>query len=93
VSCPITSATTSITAKVMRYCTSLTLKDMRGGTKKKSNMATPSSAASVAGPRPKSSATPTTDSRNSMTMLVSSSTPCSAPASSAARAQAPVAAR
>ena len=67
----------------MRYCTSLTLKDMRGGTKKKSNMATPSSAFSVAGPRPKSSATPTTDSRNSMTMLVSSSTLASGSANSA----------
>ena len=75
----------------MRYCTSLTLKDMRGGTKKKSNMATPSSAASVAGPRPKSSATPTTDSRNSMTMLVSSSTLRSGVASRATIRQTPVA--
>ena len=48
----MTSATTSITAKVSRYCASLTLKVKRGGTKKKSNAATVRKAASTAGPRP-----------------------------------------
>ena len=52
VSWPIASATTSITAKVTRYCTSLTANEKRGGTKKKSNSATPRKAATTAGPRP-----------------------------------------
>ena len=71
-----------MTAKVTRYCTSLTANDRRGGTKKKSKAATLSSAARAAGPRPKRIATPTTPSRNSITMLASSSTPASGVASS-----------
>ncbi len=37
VSWPMIRPTTSITAKVTRYCTSLTANEKRGGTKKKSN--------------------------------------------------------
>ena len=46
------SATASITAKVSRYCTSVTANEKRGGTKKKSKRATLTNAASTAGPRP-----------------------------------------
>ena len=60
----------------------------RGGTKKKSKNPTPRNAAMMAGPRPKRSATPTTTSRNSMTMLVSSSTLASGVAMTAAMQQA-----
>ena len=70
--CPMMSATASITANVSRYCASLTANDMRGGTQKKSNAATLTKAARTAGPRPNLSATSTTVSRNSMTMLASS---------------------
>ena len=69
VSWPVIRPTASITAKVSRYCTSLTANDMRGETKKKSNAATFKNAASTAGPRPNRTATPTTASRNSITML------------------------
>ncbi|MNN91222.1 hypothetical protein D3C81_2093010 [compost metagenome] len=50
----------------------MTANDSRGGTKKKSNDATASTDASAAGPRPWHSATPTTATRNSMTMLTTS---------------------
>ena len=68
----MTSATTSMTAKVSRYWKSLTANEKRGGTKKKSKVATLTKAASTAGPRPHFSATSTTVSRNSMTMLARS---------------------
>ncbi len=42
------------------YCTSLTAKEKRGGTKKKSKEHTLSTAASAAAPRPKRTATSTT---------------------------------
>ena len=71
-----------MTAKVTTYCASLTAKEKRGETKKKSNAATLSVAAKAAGPRPKRIATPTTPNRNSITMLASSSTPTSGAASS-----------
>ena len=73
-SCPTSKPTASITAKVSRYCTSLTANDQRGGTKKKSNNATDSTDASAAGPRPWRIATATTAARNSMTMLARSNT-------------------
>ena len=50
---PISRPTSSITAKVTTYCASDTAKVKRGGTKKKSNAATFSTAAAAAGPRPK----------------------------------------
>ena len=59
-------------AKVSRYCTSETANDRRGGTKKKSNAATLTNAASTAGPRPSHTATPTTASRNTITMFARS---------------------
>ena len=65
-------ATASITANVRRYCRSLTAKENRGGTKKKSKLATLTNAASTAGPRPHLTATSTTTSRNSITMFARS---------------------
>jgi hypothetical protein len=56
----ITSATTSMIAKVTTYCMSATAKVSRGGTKKKSNAATERIEAATPGPRPKRSATTTT---------------------------------
>jgi len=79
----MTRATISITANVIRYCTSETLNEKRGGTYRKSNAATLRNAASTAGPRPKRTATATTPSRNSMTMFERSSTSCSGAASAA----------
>ena len=79
VSWPVTRPTTSITAKVSRYCTSDTANDNCGGTKKKSNAATFRNAAITDGPRPCHTATPTTDSRNTITMLARSkygTSPC-----------------
>jgi hypothetical protein len=75
-------ATMSITAKVIRYCASLTAKEKRGGTKKKSKAATARKELATAGPRPRRMATMSTASRNNMAMLVSSI----APASGVARA-------
>ena len=72
VSCPVTRPTTSITPKVGRYCTSETANDRRGGTKKKSNAATLTNATSTAGPRPNHTATPTTASKNTITILARS---------------------
>ena len=46
------SATASMIANVSRYWMSLTAKESCGGTKKKSNEATPSTEAATAGPRP-----------------------------------------
>src|SRR5258706_3261028 len=71
----ITSATTSITAKVTRYCVSDTAKLKYGGTKKKSNAATPNTEARIEGPRPNRIAASITPSRYTMTRLVSSSQP------------------
>ena len=48
----MTSAITSITAKVTRYWASLTANVNRGGTKQKSKMATFATAVRLAGPRP-----------------------------------------
>ena len=62
----ITSATTSMTAKVTRYCVSETANEKNGGTKKKSNVATLSSEANAVGPRPLRAATATTPSRYTM---------------------------
>ena len=59
----MTSAMVSITPKVTRYCASLTANVKRGGTKKKSNAATFSTAASTDGPRPKRSPVAVTPSR------------------------------
>ena len=64
--------TPSMTAKVTRYCTSVTANEKRGGTKKKSKAATDSTAASMAGPRPHLTATITTQSKKSMTILAKS---------------------
>ncbi len=50
------SVTTSMTAKVTRYCVSETANEKNGGTKKKSNAATLSIADRTAGPRPKRAA-------------------------------------
>ena len=63
VSVPITTAVNSITAKVKKYCVSVTANVKCGGMKKKSNAATPSTEAKMAGPRPQHSATPITASR------------------------------
>ncbi len=52
VSVAITSAIVTMAPKVTRYCASETAKEKRGGTKKKSNAATFSSAVSAEGPRP-----------------------------------------
>ena len=46
------SVTASMTRNVIRYCASLTWNVIRGGTKKKSNAATPTKAPNVPGPRP-----------------------------------------
>ena len=62
--------TVSSTPKVSRYCTSETAKEASGWTNRKSNSPTLTTEASAAGPRPWRSATPTTASRKSMTMLV-----------------------
>ena len=59
----MTSAMTSMTPKVSRYCTSLTANVKRGGTKKKSNAATLSTADSTDGPRPKRNPVAVTPSR------------------------------
>ena len=82
------SATASITANVSRYCASLTANEKRGGTQKKSNAATLTKAASTAGPRPNLSATSTTVSRNSITMLARSKYGSSAVATSVVKAHA-----
>jgi hypothetical protein len=63
VSVPITTATTSMTAKVTRYWVSATLNVNRGGTKMKSKAATLSTADATAGPRPNAIAVTTTPSR------------------------------
>ncbi len=54
---------------VRRYCTSLTAKENRGGTKKKSKEQTLSTAARAAAPRPKRTATSTTVNMNIATMF------------------------
>src|SRR6202521_3940493 len=64
--------TASMTAKVSKYWISLTAIDSRGGTKKKSNDATPRKVVRTAGPRPNITATTTTASRNSITILTGS---------------------
>ena len=61
-----------MTVNVSRYCTSLTAKDSRGATKKKSKAATLRNAANAAGPRPHFSATSTVPSKKSMTILARS---------------------
>ncbi len=66
---------------------SLTAKVKRGGTKKKSKAATARKAAASAGPRPRCTATISTASRNSMAMLVSSTTWLSGVASAVVAAQ------
>src|SRR5215467_8600932 len=68
----MTSATTSMTRKVIRYCESLTANVKYGGTKKKSNAATLSSDASADATRPKRRETSTTPSRYTMMMFDSS---------------------
>jgi len=52
--------TASMIANVRKYWTSLTAKERRGGTKKKSKALTLSTAASAAGPRPRRMPTSTT---------------------------------
>ena len=59
-SCPMVKATSSIKAKVNRYCTSETENENRGGTKKKSNNITDNAAAHAPGPRPNLIEIPTT---------------------------------
>ena len=82
----MTSPTASMTPKVTRYCTSETAKLMRGSTKKKSSKPTLSKLASTAGPRPSRSATATTHSRYTMTMLAVSRCHCSGQLSAVATA-------
>jgi hypothetical protein len=55
--------TTSMVAKVSRYCVSLTVNLSRGGTKKKSNVSTLRTAVSIDGPRPTRTATKATPRR------------------------------
>ena len=64
--------TTSITANVTIYCRLVTANEYRGGTKKKSNAATPTTVATIDGPLPNRMATSTTVSKNSMTILAKS---------------------
>jgi hypothetical protein len=71
--CEVISPTASMTAKVTRYCASATASESCGGTKKKSNRATPRKAAMTAGPRPSHTAVTNTVSRKSITMLARSS--------------------
>ena len=59
----IVRPTTSMTAKVTRYCVSETAKSKRGGTKKKSSATTETTAAKMEGPRPCERETATTPSR------------------------------
>ena len=59
----MTSATTSMTMNVTRYCESVTAKVKYGGTKKKSKAATLSTDASADATRPKRMETTTTPSR------------------------------
>ena len=66
------SATASMTTKVSTYWASVTANEKRGGTQKKSNAPTLTNAATTAGPRPSRTATSTTVSRNSITMLARS---------------------
>ena len=61
-----------MTMNVNTYCASVTAKVNCGGTKKKSNASTFTTAATIAGPRPRTSAAPTTARRNSITMFESS---------------------
>ena len=64
--------TASITAKVSRYWMSATIREKRGGTKKKSTSTTLRMAARIAGPRPHFTARSTTVSMKSITMVASS---------------------
>ena len=89
VRCPVIRPTASITENVMRYCTSLTAKSKRGGTKKKSKLATPTQVAVTDGARPKRMATSSTTSRNNMTILARSSHGRSGVATTAMRRHAP----
>ena len=86
-------ATASMTAKVTRYCASLTARDICGGTKKKSNSTTLAKLARIAGGRPRNAATSTTVSRNSMTVLARSSVPCRGHATAAVSTHAASASR
>ncbi|KEH09534.1 hypothetical protein GY14_12300 [Delftia tsuruhatensis] len=69
---------------------SLTWKDPRGGTKKKSKHSTDSSAAQAPGPRPQRNEDSTTMSRNSITTLAGSKMRSSCSASTVAVKQARV---
>src|SRR5574340_1145169 len=87
------SATASMTAKVTRYWTSLTAKEICGGTKKKSNSATLAKLARMVCGRPKNAATNTTASRKSITVLARSSVLCKGQAINVVSAQAASASR
>ena len=69
-------STTSITPNVTRYCVSLTANVRWGATKKKSNAATESAAASTDGHWPKRAAANATSSRYTMMTLLLSKRPC-----------------
>src|SRR6266508_2242226 len=71
-----------MTTNVNTYCASTTANVNCGGTKNQSNASTFTIAASTAGPRPNSSAIPTTASRNSITMFDSSNRCCKGNATS-----------
>jgi len=62
----------SITTNVIRYCVSAIANVSRGGTKKKSSDATPTSAASTDGPRPQVAAVSTTPSRYTIARFATS---------------------
>ena len=67
-------ATTNITAKVRRYCTSDTENENRGSTKNKSNKATLQNAAVIPAARPSLADSHTTTNKNNMTMFASANT-------------------
>jgi hypothetical protein len=83
----MTSETISIKAKVNRYWVSLTTKEKRGSTKKKSKLATQRTDATAPAIRPSFKAMKTTATRNSITMLERSNTRSSQAAAAVVAAQ------